>query len=432
MKFSQFNSIVFYNNKFFIYNAFSNNFMLIEPFLKDLLDAAKLNDDAAGLADIHPAFYAKLVEDGFIIAADKNEVEKVRELREQVDLLDDQNYILTVNPTMNCNFSCWYCYEDHIKDSKMSAEMVQNVIIHIKKVHENLPNLKDFGLSWFGGEPLLQYSNVVDPVLTFCKEYFDHHKINFRSVFTTNGFLINPKMVEKFKVTNVKGFQITLDGHRDMHDKVRFVNSKRGSYDEIVSNIMMLCREGFEVNLRINYTKDNLQSVKNILGDIEPLEPEYRKNMEVAFRKVWQETDKTLGPQVVAYAKMFRDAGFRAISGGSPDNVRQSCYADKKNHATINFNGEVFKCTARNFASTVKEGDLKVNGDIDWNEKYHDRLDIKFKNPPCLVCPILPICNGGCSQKALENAGKDYCVFNFDENAKKTMVLNKILEMAMV
>ncbi len=54
-----------------------------------------------------------------------------------------------------------------------------------------------------------------------------------------------------------------------------------------------------------------------------------------------------------------------------------------KSHATINYNGEVFKCTARDFKTELKEGDLLDNGIINWNNKYFQRIDSKIKNNPC-------------------------------------------------
>jgi len=55
-------------------------------------------------------------------------------------------------------------------------------------------------------------------------------------------------------------------------------------------------------------------------------------------------------------------------------------------------------------------------------------LEFKFKNPPCLTCTILPICNGQCSQKALEKAGTDYCIFKFDENKKIDFIRPRLYE----
>ena len=109
------------------------------------------------------------------------------------------------------------------------------------------------------------------------------------------------------------------------------------------------------------------------------------------------------------------------------DFVRNSCYADKKNHATINYNGDLFKCTARDFETKNREGFLDENGNLVWNEKYDVRLNSKFKNKPCLDCRILPICNGGCSQQALEHIGIDYCVNDFDEIKKTNIVKDKFL-----
>jgi uncharacterized protein len=53
-------------------------------------------------------------------------------------------------------------------------------------------------------------------------------------------------------------------------------------------------------------------------------------------------------------------------------------------------------------------------------------LDAKFKNQPCLTCKILPICNGGCSQKAIESKDESYCLRGFDENKKNELVQAKL------
>jgi len=44
-----------------------------------------------------------------------------------------------------------------------------------------------------------------------------------------------------------------------------------------------------------------------------------------------------------------------------------------------------------------------------------------------MECKILPICGGGCSQHAVENENVDYCVFDYDEEAKMRIVKNKFL-----
>lgn len=112
-----------------------------------------------------------------------------------------------------------------------------------------------------------------------------------------------------------------------------------------------------------------------------------------------------------------------------PNNVVNSCYADKRNSVVINYNGDIFKCTARDFTKAAREGYIDEQGELVWeNDSLERRMNIKFKNKPCLSCKILPICNGGCSQHAMENLGKDYCMYDGDEAEKDKVVSAKISE----
>ncbi len=47
-------------------------------------------------------------------------------------------------------------------------------------------------------------------------------QLNFNISFTTNGYLIKQEFIDYFKERAISpGFQITLDGYREEHDKVR-------------------------------------------------------------------------------------------------------------------------------------------------------------------------------------------------------------------
>lgn len=80
----------------------------------------------------------------------------------------DRDYSLFLNPTLECNFSCWYCYETHEKgymSEKMIEKIKKHIIYMIEKIHIN-----SLTLSWFGGEPLLYFNEVVYPISLFAKE----------------------------------------------------------------------------------------------------------------------------------------------------------------------------------------------------------------------------------------------------------------------
>lgn len=426
MKLSKFNNKVKYQDTSYIYNSFSDKFFALDPTLLLMFDALQSESEIAELSAIHPTFYDALQQNEFILADDHDEIEKVKQLSKKVDT-QDTHFTLIINPTMNCNFKCWYCYETHEKGSKMNEGTVQHVYNFIENVIADNPNLKTFHISWFGGEPLLYYAQVIDPVMEFAHNYCAEHGIYLDFRFTTNGYLFTDHMIQRLTKYRVTGFQITLDGNRNHHNSVRYVNSTKGSYDTIIENIGKLCSNGMRVGIRVNYTNHNLLNFEDVFTDLCAIAAHDRKNASIAFHKVWQESESEVTDQrVKELINMVKVLGFIAEVGAVPDNVRHSCYADRVNSATINYNGHIYKCTARNFSAESKEGVLNVNGYIDWTESVKERMDIKFKNKPCLQCSIMPLCNGGCSQHALENKDKDYCVYNFDESLKKGVILKKL------
>ncbi|MDR2206109.1 MAG: radical SAM protein [Flavobacteriaceae bacterium] len=427
MKASQFNNFFFYEEKHIGYNAFTNEFMLLEPELYDIFNAAKHRNEWEELKTIHSNFYDFLMEKGFIIDDFDDEIEKVKKLVHEIDKENDEFFQLTINPTMNCNFKCWYCYETHIKASKMSPETINNIITLVDNILIEKKNLKGFHLQWFGGEPLLYFDSTVVPLLKGIHPKMTEKNISFSSGFTTNGLLINQKMLDLCKSLGVGHFQITLDGHRERHNQVRYISKERGSYDEIVNNIKLCTMNELSTSTRINVSEETLNNLSKIMYDFIDLDDKSKEYLNFSFHEVWQE-EKDITQDIQEVVNLFRDNGFNTLyKGVNLDTVRNSCYADKKNQATINYNGDIFKCTARDFETKSREGVLNGKGIIDWNEKYEERMNSKFKNPPCLECKILPICNGGCSQQAIEHKGQEYCIHNFDENKKLEIIKDKFL-----
>lgn len=427
MKFSQFNSFFNFEDKKIGYNAYNNDFTILDPELYEILMAAVREKNEDELENIHPEFYNHLIEKGFLVDTDEDEVEKVKKIVQQVDHSNETFYQLTVNPTMNCNFKCWYCYETHIKASKMTSITLNSIVKLIYNIVEEKEQLKEFHLSWFGGEPLLYFDKTVKPILEEVYPTLTGKGVRFSSGFTTNGLLINQQMLDVCKQTGVSFFQITLDGHRERHNQVRYISKEKGSYDEIVSNIFLSLKNQFKVSVRLNISEETIETLHLIADDFMHLTEDEKKYLNFSFHEVWQEK-KDIYTEVQDLVNLYREKGFTAIyKGVNLDTVRNSCYADKNNHATVNYNGEVYKCTARDFESASKEGDLTEDGKIIWNEKYDKRMNAKFKNPPCLKCPILPICNGGCSQQAIENEGREYCIHDFDENKKLEIIRDKFM-----
>jgi uncharacterized protein len=427
MKYSQFNSVIPYNEKYALFNSFNKKFLFLAPELKDLLQAAK-NEGIDNLSAVHPTFYKYLADHQFLVDTSTDEVAKVKAISKKVDENTD-SFMLTINPTMNCNFKCWYCYETHVKDSKLSIDTIERIKRFIAHTTSNA-DLKAFSLSFFGGEPLLYFKKVVVPVVDYFEEKVIEKNLSSHVSFTTNGYLINQEFVDYFLSKKlICSVQITLDGYKEEHDKVRYVNSTKGSYEEIIRNIRLMIQNKFFVRLRINYTNKNIGNGQKIADEFADLPKEIRENyLLFDYHRVWQDhkldnTSELLDENLNA----VRERGLSASGGYAPNNVLDSCYADKRNSAVINYNGDIFKCTARDFLSANRAGYLNESGELIWENNYLDRrMEAKFNNRPCQTCRIMPLCNGGCSQHAMEKLGEDYCVYLGDEEEKSKVVRSTI------
>lgn len=424
MKFSRYNSIVTLTGKYkLLYNALYDEYVVFDS----LLDTAKwINEDLSVDSAQIPDSFRRKAEEGKCLIAD--EVDELQEFKERVKEIEQNQdmFLLTINPTVNCNFRCWYCYEDHIKGTYMDGVTLHKVMNLIDTVIDDNKELKYFSLSFFGGEPLLYYKQVVKPLIVHFRKACEQNRIGSGIGFTSNGYLLTSEMIGFFKEQHIESFQITLDGCREEHNQVRFGSGAKGSYDKILDNVKLLLDAHIYVSLRINYTAKNILKIKNVLKDIEDITSELRHFLNINFQRVWQDENNAAGIEEIIYETLesFRRKGF-SVSKRHSDYLRQTCYADKKNQAVINYNGDVFKCTARDFRPERREGFLNENGEIIWeNDALEKRMSTKFRNKPCLHCRIAPICNGGCTQQALEH-DKEYCMTGFSEQKKDEIILDR-------
>lgn len=425
MKYSRYNSILSLGNGLHIlYNALSDKFIILKEAA--YRDVSEYNADT--LKEHNGILYDQLVSANGIIEDSFDEYEAVANVIRQTDY-DDTVYHLHVNPTVDCNFRCWYCYEDHVKGSKMSAEVISSVKKLMQSIVDSQLNLRTFNLSFFGGEPLLYFNAIAKPLIEYIYSLCAPKGVEVNLQFTSNGFLLSDAIVKFLKNKNVC-FQITLDGGKDTHDKTRFTKGGLGSYDKIVANIKHLAESDIKVILRINYTSSNIFNVSSILNDMDDIGQNCRDNIYVNFQKVWQDSDAESDDAVIECLneniKLFHAKGFKVSTHKILDSVQNSCYGDKRYHALINYNGDVFSCTARDFSTQNRAGYLRPDGIIIWeNDSLEKRLALKFSKPVCHKCRIAPLCAGGCCQRAIESNNGDSCIYAYSEADIDQIILNR-------
>lgn len=166
---------------------------------------------------------------------------------------DRRKLLITIAPTMDCCFNCHYCFEKTKRPSYMSEDVMRGIV----KFLATFSGVKSVGITWFGGEPLMAVPEM-GKLYTILKRKLKG--LPFSSSIITTGFHLdeeNIKVLQKIKVSNM---QITIDGLKDTHNKIKFTNGCNDAFSVVMNNIDKLCdiAPDITVFIRVNITKSNM------------------------------------------------------------------------------------------------------------------------------------------------------------------------------
>lgn len=398
-----------------------NEFSIIQQYLRNLQN---FNLD-------YPILYQELKNSGFIVDKDFNELDYIK-LQNKRRIFEDNTYHITINPTLDCNLTCWYCsteYANATHDGAMTSDMVNSVIAHIERVIRD-EKAGALHLDWFGGEPLMYFDKVIIPISTAVNKFIKKYSVRFTQHITTNATLINVDRVNLMKKLNFTSFQIPIDGNQARHDKIKYFNNKDGTYRLVLDNINMITDiiPDAHIILRVNYDK---QTLKNILDVIDDISDRSKKNIEIDFQKVWQVPFTDKERDMLKEAKdTFYLNGFNSNFWAYKPQIFFRCYADRYHHYAINYDGRIFKCTARDYGDDKVIGKLLSTGEVEWNEKLLSKMFSKstFENKRCLACNKLPMCMGPCIQKNYDSQKNNSplpCNFEYAEYSFSSYIIEE-------
>ncbi len=399
MKISQYIYYLDKKDKVICYSTLYDKIVLISQkayaSIKESLEMCK---------DRFPKTYDSLVANGFIIPDEIDELDVIRS-RNKMAAFQSRAFDLTLLPSLDCNLRCWYCYEDHVRNSRMGREVQDSVVKMVRNKIEK-DEIDGLSLNFYGGEPLLDFEDIAYPVSIALKTLCEEANIPFNTFFTTNGTLIDDGMLDKLAGLNA-GFQITLDGYEEKHDKIRFRKSNQeGTYRHIINTIRKItdCMEHVFVNIRINYDEQTFRNIDGLLEDLSGID---RSKVNVHFERVWQTEIVPDNENLKRTVYLFMQNGFKTTyANWHPRGF--ACKAECLNQLVVSYDGKVYKCTGRNFTDEHCDGVLGSDGEVRWKPGRLERRLGKatFENPMCLACKMLPLCMGPCSQKQID-VGQD-------------------------
>ncbi len=350
-----------------------------------------------------------LIKQGMLIDSEIDELKLLRAAYKAYNR-GRKSVTIIVCPTMECNFACPYCFEEHHK-GHMNEIVESGVITYVEKILKNGYEILNF--EWFGGEPLL-YPDIIERISLRILDLCEKYSVKCKFAITTNGYCINEKVLSSFKKIHMGEVRITLDGGRETHDKRRILVNGKGTFDVIVHNIKKLAELGIQVKIRVNIDKQNPDAfvrVKNVLSGIDNLRIYPAKvSIEPTQDDAQKERCYVVGETSEFHQVMYHKYGFKPIYEKLFQQGVCSCMAEHDDSCVIDHNGNIYKCV-----NDVGRSEWAISNILDTTEKKNPKVVSKyigrdpFSEKPCTECKMLPLCYGGCINMLMRQKEHD-CV----------------------
>lgn len=315
----------------------------------------------------------------------------------------------------DCNLRCRYCFASsgHFGGERelMSEEVGRAALDFLLEASGPRKNCE---VDFFGGEPLLNFSTVRRLVDYGREEAARRGKV-FRFTLTTNGVLLDEK-VEQWLNENEIAVVLSLDGRKEVNDRMRTYVNGSGCYDTIVPRIQRFVRSRNNQNyyVRGTYTAKNLDFSQDVLHlaelgfdhiSVEPVvAPEEE---EYAFQTgdlptLLEEYEKLtrLFLERRAEGKPFNFFHFNLdLSGGPCLAKRLSGCGAGHEYMAVSPRGELYPChqfVGREDFLLGNVFDRKLNLPV---MKSFQQAHI-YNKPKCIQCWAKFYCSGGCHANA--------------------------------
>lgn len=338
------------------------------------------------------------------------------------DLRKRKTYIkaLCLNVAHTCNLSCAYCFASqgkyHGPRAIMSFEVGKRAIDFLL---EHCGFHRTLDVDFFGGEPLMDWE-VVKQIVAYARSKEKTCGKSFRFTLTTNGLLLRDEVVD-FLNKEMHNVVLSLDGRKEVHDRLRKTISGRGSYDYVVPKFQNFVKKrgDKEYYVRGTFTNNNVDFTNDLfhMADLgfdrlsmepvicDPSEPyalteddlpEIDRQYELLAKEMLRREEN--GNGFVFYHYMID------LTDGPCIHKRISGCGSGTEYLAVTPWGELFPCHQFVGDSDYSMGNL-------WDGITKPEIQDAFKQvncyskPECQNCWAKLYCSGGCPANALHATG---------------------------
>jgi uncharacterized protein len=239
------------DKNYYLYDVNSNHFLRVEPIFYDAISYFGL---------IPPSEIQNKLSSKYPLEKISSALSKIAQLQKEAKLLlsyhprqlafplsreqiehkiNGELSQLILEVTDRCNLRCKYCIYsgDYAFNRKhgyavMDSATAKKAVDYFSK-HTTATN--EPSISFYGGEPLIAFA-LLKSIANYLRYTFPR---TFHLNLTTNATLLTEEITD-FLVENDFSLLISLDGPKEIHDKMRIYRNGQGTYNRIVKNLMAL------------------------------------------------------------------------------------------------------------------------------------------------------------------------------------------------
>jgi uncharacterized protein len=347
---------------------------------------------------------------------------------------------VTILTTLQCNFACDYCFQGDHGDynkfaDKMSPEMAGRVSDWLDRELDRV-RPKNFVLTFFGGEPLLNIP-VMYAIAERAWKATQERGVEMFINIITNGLLLSEEVVDRLNPLGLNGIKITLDGDHDTHNRMRPLRGGQGTFDRIVENIRRVagrCR----IAIGGNFDESSVESFSALLEFLKA-QDFADKLVKVNFKPIVRAEAKAQPRNIIpltpvgANAKPLNGTCMTSVGSGAGtgcdncdfiddkmsflreetqrhgfkthDGVHNGpCHVHMQHAHTIGPDGSLYPCPGFTGQLATSTGHIDDRKDV-FRESAREKFERLSPWKECGDCAYIPVCAGGCVAASYSQLG---------------------------
>lgn len=394
MRPSRYNWLFQHEGRTVLFNGASGHVAEIEEHSRHVVSEALASDEPlSALSRMEPGLRSRLVDGGFFVSRDSNELHGLREVS-RLPLRIAPISTATAVVTTRCNFDCRGCLLDTSCGRDMTQDTVDRLVEAIASARASV-----FSLELSGGEPLLVPGICMDAAARASKACARNGG-KLKVGLITNGYLLDKQMARRMAGAGVTRACITLVPHQICSPTKGDQAAGEGTLSWILDNafeaaghlaVVISIPAGWR---RAGETERRLRRMLRGCGN-------------VAVRRTGGETGEA------GTATCLGDPGRLAPEDGDSRLSRRS-------RGPCSFvlmpDGSFALCWSVPVSGRPAGDGLPVGEQADGSCALRSWTAWRpYDQAPCRECRHLPTCAGGCPSSWLQT-GSHQCAFSSDED----------------